>query len=131
MAEPPLITHVDAALVERVLTTNPRCQRLNLSYNAIEDVDSSLVGISATLRALDLSHNRLRELGPAFGLLEHLHTLLAAGNEIESMAGLAGCVRLQRVRFGVAETATRAPTPHVCPTPMLPRSTSLIIACGR
>lgn len=96
------ITRIDVGLVARVIAANPRVQRLNLAYNAITDVDASIGSLASTLRALDLSHNRLRELGPEFGLLTRLHTLLAAGNAIEDVSGLAGCGSLQRVGFASA-----------------------------
>ena len=90
---------IDADLVQRVLAANPRCQRLNLTNNSIAFVDGSVAGLSETLRALDLSHNKLRVLGHEFGLLTHLRTLIASGNLIEDVSGLAHCARLQQVWY--------------------------------
>ncbi len=72
MAAPPqVLTRLDAAVVDRVLSANPGVRRLNLSRHAISRLggggdgsgdDISLSRLSS-LVALDVSHNALRRLG--------------------------------------------------------------------
>ncbi len=100
------IERFDAALVDRVLSMNPRVRRLNLSHNAIsmvEDGDEEMgesgaggggggregedtVGFASPLARLthvtfiNLSHNALTRLGPGFGRLASLTAIDVSHN---------------------------------------------------
>lgn len=101
-SQQPLLTRLDAALVSRVLSINPRCRRLNLSHNAISRIDDdgcgddgcggALLAPLAGLVYLDLSHNALRVVGPAFSALANLQVLDVSRNEL--CVGVGGASRV-------------------------------------
>ena len=85
MADPPsrpaeLITAINGALVDRVLSMKASVRRLNLSQNAIAQVDAALSRLAPTLQSLDVRGNRLTRIDGAFSELKALGSLYAAGN---------------------------------------------------
>ncbi len=94
MNDKPPITIIDHALINRVLSANPRVRRLNLSYNAITDTaDKDYTNdrldrtdvfefIGLRLNYLNLSYNKLVQLSASFGYLVALQALDLSHNEL-------------------------------------------------
>ena len=90
----PPITVIDHALINRVLSANPRVRRLNLSYNAIDTIaekdynNGSLHRtdvfefIGLRLNYLNLSYNKLQILSPSFSYLVALQILDLSHNNL-------------------------------------------------
>lgn len=76
------LTAIDDGLVDRVLAINAGVKRLNLARNAIADVTPAVGRLAGTLTCVDVGHNQLRRLGPAWAELPGLTSVLAASNEM-------------------------------------------------
>lgn len=107
MEGPGLLTAIDDGLVDRVLALNTGVKRLNLARNAIADVTPAVARLAATLTALDVGHNQLRRLGPAWAGLPGLTSVLAASNEM----CVCGAPRARSVRRQPAERSASPPRP--------------------
>jgi len=76
-----MLTAIDDELASRVLSSKPRCRRLNVANNAISAVIPSASARLSSLVALDLSGNRLTRLEiAAFAPLVNLQVFNAAHN---------------------------------------------------
>jgi Leucine-rich repeat (LRR) protein len=78
-----LLTSLDASLVARVLSLNPRCRRLNLSSHAISQLEGGdALQPLQELLALNLSRNALRSIGAEFSHFANLRVLDLSFNHL-------------------------------------------------
>ena len=74
---------IDDDLILRILQKKPGCKRLSLSRNAIERVSHVNIFQRLTfLTVLDLSYNRLSQLGDEFEALPNLTHLNVSSNNM-------------------------------------------------
>jgi Leucine-rich repeat (LRR) protein len=76
----PAIERVDDALVDRVLSLNPKCRRLNVSHHAIVELDPACLPRLSSLMFLNLAFNRLSRVGAEIGALANLQALDVSHN---------------------------------------------------
>ena len=77
---PRLISSINDAVVDRVLSINSGVRKLNLSKNVIHEATEALAKLGATLQSLDLSFNKLEHLSRPFQSLRSLTSLYASDN---------------------------------------------------